>query len=99
MINKLVDLVEQWAEEKGIHVGDGKTQTLKMMAEVGEFADALAKGNRDDMEEELGDVLVTVIVTAHQLGIPLYSALQVAYNKISKRKGTTVNGVFIKESE
>lgn len=99
MMNELIDLVQQWAEEKGIDVGDGKTQTLKMMAEVGEFADALTKGDRDDIEEELGDVLVTVIVTAQQLGIDPAGALNVAYNKISKRKGTTVNGVFIKETE
>ena len=96
-MNELIGLVEQWAERKGIHEGDGKTQTLKMMAEVGEFADELAKGNRDGMVEELGDVLVTIIVTAQQLGFDPEYALRVAYDKISKRKGTTVNGVFIKE--
>lgn len=99
MMNELIHLVQRWAEEKGIDWGDGKTQTLKMMAEVGEFADALTKGDMGDIEEELGDVLVTVIVTAMQLGIDPAGALNVAYNKISKRKGTTVNGVFIKESE
>lgn len=96
-MNELIDLVEQWAESKGISEGDGKTQTLKMMAEVGEFADALTKENRDDITEELGDVLVTIIVTAQQLGLDPEQCLSVAYNKISKRKGTTVNGVFIKD--
>lgn len=97
-MNELIECVEQWAADKGIDVGDGKTQTLKMMSEVGEFADALAKGNRDDMVEELGDVLVTVIVTAQQLGFDIEYALGVAYDKISKRKGATVNGVFVKEA-
>ena len=96
-MNTLIDLVEIWAEGKGIAEGDGKTQTLKMMAEVGEFADALAKGDREGMEEELGDVLVTIIVTAQQLNLYPHQCLRTAYNKISKRKGTTVNGVFIKD--
>lgn len=96
-MNSLIGLVESWAVGKGLAEGDGKTQTLKMMAEVGEFADALTKGVRDDIVEELGDVLVTIIVTAQQLDIDPEYALSVAYNKINKRKGTTVNGVFIKD--
>lgn len=98
-MNELLGKVELWSEGKGISEGDGKTQTLKMMAEVGEFADALAKGDLDGMIEELGDVLVTIIVTAQQLDIEPEYALAVAYEKISKRKGTTIGGVFIKEQD
>ena len=96
-MNTLIDLVEIWAEGKGIAEGDGKTQTLKMMAEVGEFADALAKNDYENMLEELGDVLVTAIVVSMQLNFTPERALHTAYEKIRKRKGTTVGGVFIKE--
>ena len=48
-------------------------------------------------ELELGDVLVTVIVTAACAGLDPTQALRRAYAKIRDRKGKTVNGVFVKD--
>ena len=90
--------VLDWADNKGIlNTADATRQMCKCMSEVGELADEILKGNRDNAEMELGDVLVTLICVANITGINPELALQKAYNKISKRTGTTVNGVFIKE--
>ena len=87
-------------------------QSKKMMEEVQELQAALEQvdfadkdGLNPDLfdaafhesELELGDVLVTVIITAACMGVNPIEALGKAYDKISKRKGKTINGMFVKE--
>lgn len=48
---------------------------------------------------EMGDIFVTLIVLCNQLGIDCVECLQLAYDKISKRKGVTKDGIFIKEED
>lgn len=95
----LIDATLAWADNKGLTNGDPKTQMLKMVSEVGEFADEVLKGDFATRRAELGDILVTCIVTGATMGIDIEEALRDAYNKISVRKGKTVDGVFIKESK
>ena len=52
-----------------------------------------------NMRLEMGDIFVTLIVLCKQLGIDCVECLEMAYEKISKRKGKTVNGLFIKEED
>ena len=52
-----------------------------------------------NLKLEMGDIFVTLIVLCKQLGIDCVQCLQLAYDKISKRKGKTVNGLFIKEED
>lgn len=52
-----------------------------------------------NLKLEMGDIFVTLIVLCKQLGIDCVECLQLAYDKISKRKGKTVNGLFIKEED
>lgn len=98
--------VIKWGVSKGILAKDPinnpdnhEKQTLKMAAEVGEVADEIAKGNYDKAKIELGDVLVTAILLADLLGSSIEECLHLAYEKISKRTGKTVNGVFIKDDD
>ena len=51
------------------------------------------------MKLEMGDIFVTLIILCNQLGIDCVECLQLAYDKISKRKGKTVNGLFVKEED
>lgn len=50
-------------------------------------------------ELELGDIIVTLIVLCNQLDIDIVDCLNMAYEKISKRKGVTKDGIFIKEED
>lgn len=52
-----------------------------------------------NLKLEMGDIFVTLIVLCKQLGIDCVECLEMAYEKISKRKGKTVNGLFIKEED
>lgn len=57
------------------------------------------KPPREDMMMEFGDVLVTLCILAKQLDLDPVKCLSMAYDKISKRKGKTINGTFVKEED
>lgn len=51
------------------------------------------------MKDEMGDIFVTLIILCEQIGIDPVECLEIAYDKISKRKGRTINGCFVKEED
>lgn len=53
----------------------------------------------EDCKLEMGDIFVTLIILCNQLGIDCVECLEMAYDKISKRRGKTIDGVFIKEED
>jgi NTP pyrophosphatase (non-canonical NTP hydrolase) len=98
--DKLIQSVELWADQRGLLVPDNRPrQMLKVMEEVGETAAALARGNRRELKDGIGDSIVTLIILAAQSGFTATECLEAAYNEIKGRKGKTVDGVFVKESE
>ena len=113
MINNFEELrtnVEEWADDKDLlHSENADKQFMKFIEEVFEFksemdvyfdgAETLKSLNKEYMEDEMGDIFVTLIVLCNQLGIDCVECLEMAYEKISKRKGKTVNGLFIKEED
>lgn len=54
---------------------------------------------QENMKLEMGDIFVTLIVLCKQLGIDCVECLNMAYDKISKRHGKTIDGIFIKEED
>lgn len=52
-----------------------------------------------NLKLEMGDVFVTLIILCKQLGIAPVECLSMAYEKISKRTGKTINGQFIKSED
>nr|DAL22768.1 MAG TPA_asm: NTP-PPase-like protein [Caudoviricetes sp.] len=52
-----------------------------------------------NMELEMGDIFVTLIILCEDLGIDPVICLEMAYEKISKRKGKTINGTFVKSED
>lgn len=95
---RIVELdVVRWGEAKGILFNsDPKTQCLKFASEAGELCDAVAKGNREDTVDAIGDVMVTLILLSTMLDLDVVQCLNSAYRTISKRTGSMHNGVFIK---
>ncbi|EJV6891195.1 MULTISPECIES: MazG-like family protein [Bacteria] len=98
-MNELVKLVEKWAREKNLDIAEPEKQMLKVVEEVGEVAAALARNNKNDLRDGIGDVVVTLVILAMQNDMDLYECLNQAYNEIKDRKGKNVNGVFVKESD
>lgn len=93
-------LVIEWAKEKGIYRKENiRNQALKMCSEAGEVADAILKMDNTAIKEEIGDVIVTLVILSNVQGWSLNECLETAYNKIKNRKGKTINGTFIKQQD
>lgn len=89
-----------WAEQKGLTAPENAPkQFLKVIEEVGELAAAMARNDKHEQIDAMGDVFVTLIILSEQLGLDPVSCLHTAYQVIHDRTGKTVNGVFIKDDE
>lgn len=93
------DKIKEWATARGLHTCDPKGQALKLMEEVGELAEGLAKQNKPLVIDSIGDVYVVLVILSMQLGLDFEDCIKSAYNEIKDRKGKIVNGVFVKESD
>lgn len=95
--DRLVYLVEQWAKEKGIlEHGTPEKQALKTLEECGELLIDIGKNDKLGICDDLGDLLVTIIIQAKMQNLNVIDCLQAAYDIISKRSGRMVSGTFIK---
>lgn len=91
--------IRKWAEEKGIlDRGDVKTQSLKLMEEVGELAKATIHSDPEEVKDAIGDCVVVLTSLAHLHGFSIEECINSAYKVIANRKGKMENGTFIKES-
>lgn len=99
MKNLLFTKVRKWGREKGIT--NGKSQFAKVVEEIGEAAHEISRGTTDSkaFEDAIGDILVTVIILADIYGYDAEDCLALAWKEIKDRKGKSVDGVFVKESD
>ena len=97
---KLHEFIIKWANDrKIINPKNTSNQFMKVTEELGEIAEGINKNNREQIKDSLGDILVTLIILAQDLNFDLLDCLNSAYNVIKDRKGKTINGVFVKESD
>jgi NTP pyrophosphatase (non-canonical NTP hydrolase) len=89
----------QWAEDRGILKNSTpQQQMLKLVSEMGELADNLAKGN--NIEDDIGDCLVVLTIIAAMKNTTIGKSWNVAWNDIKDRKGfLNENGVFVKDTD
>lgn len=98
-MNKMIEKIKDWSIERDLHNQDPKTQAIKLLEEFGELARGLLKNDQEIIVDSLGDMLVVLIILHQQLGYTLNGTLHVAWNEIKNRKGKTIDGVFVKESD
>ena len=92
------DLIRAWAEERGLYEkGDPKTQSLKLVEEVGEICRATLKEDHDEVIDGIGDCVVVLTNLAELHGVSIEECIASAYGVISKRTGKMVNGTFKKD--
>lgn len=92
--------VEEWADDKDLIRFEYRfIQFEKVVEEVFELKEEMIQNNKKNTKLEFGDVIVTLIILSNQLNIDFVECLEMAYDKISKRKGKTINGAFIKEAD
>ena len=89
----------QWStDRKIIQNGNTLAQGLKLVSEVGELSDNLAKGRC--IKDDIGDCMVVLNNLVHMQGLTLDDCLEQAWNDIRDRKGEmNQHGVFIKEGD
>ena len=91
-------MIRDWAEERGIYAnGDPKTQSLKLVEEVGETCRAVLKQNKDDAMDGIGDCVVVLTNLAHLAGTSIEECIDAAYEEIKNRTGKMSNGTFKKD--
>ena len=96
----LQDAIIQWGYVRNIISPKNTTkQFMKVTEELGELAEGINKDNQGQIKDSLGDILVTLIILSKDLDVDLLDCLRGAYDVIKNRKGKTINGVFVKESD
>lgn len=98
-IGAYFDNFTQWANDRQIiQNGDILAQGLKLVSEIGELADNLAKDRC--IKDDIGDCMVVLNNLAHMTDTPLADCLAQAWNDIKDRKGAmNEHGVFIKDGD
>ena len=105
---QLQEKVLEWADDKDLlHEENAEKQFMKFIEEVFEFKTEFDDKQRfapecldiNNLELEMGDIFVTLIILCEQLELDPTVCLSTAYNKISKRKGKTINGQFYKAED
>ena len=96
-MRELIALTIAWASQKEILTkGTVEKQALKTLEEAGELVLAVGQNNREEIQDSLGDILITIIIQCEMQGLKLEDCLQSAYDVVSKRTGVMTNGTFIK---
>jgi len=98
-ITDYFDKFKQWGLDRGIiQNGDALAQGLKLVSEMGELADNLAKDRC--IKDDIGDCMVVLTMLANMTDTPIEDCLAQAWGDIKDRKGfMNENGVFIKEDD
>lgn len=98
-MDKLVKLVEEWSKNKELDKSDSFRQLAKFQEESGEVASALARADKELLEDGIGDTIVTLIILAQQQGLKVEDCLATAYNEIKGRTGKMKDGIFVKSED
>ncbi|WP_323058328.1 MazG-like family protein [Limosilactobacillus reuteri] len=99
LFEEFISKLKQWAAQRNLLDKDPHVQFTKIVEELGETSAAYNKQKHTELVDSIGDLLVTIVVFCHQVGIDPQEAYNYAWHQITNRKGKTVNGVFIKESD
>ena len=111
MFEKLSKKIIKWAKDRDLlHRKNAPKQFLKCIEEVFEFKSEMDLVERTEhnklrelyterMKDEMGDIIVTIIILCKQLDIDPLVCLEKAYKKIEARTGKTINGTFIKSED
>jgi len=91
-------MIGQWHQDRNLIKGSSdKDQFLKLMQEAGELSDSLCKGK--DIRDDIGDMMVVLINIMVRNNLTMKDCLAVAYEDIKDRKGTMIDGIFVKEGD
>ena len=106
-INMLVEAIDSWGLAHNITADGGATpekQLEKLLEEYQETIIALTEFRcvstefHSYVEDGMGDMLVCIIQAMRLAGTDMETCLTKAWHDIKDRKGTMINGKFVKET-
>lgn len=95
-IKELQQRVDAWIRQYGVRYFSELTNLAVLTEEVGELARVMARkygdqsfkaGEKDNLQEELADVLWVVVCLANQTGVDLTEAIEASFAKKTARDG------------
>lgn len=95
----IIKSIKVWVHERNLHTAHPHTQFVKVVEEVGEIAQGLARQNKALIQDAIGDTVVTLVSLCETLDLDFNECVLGAYNEIKDRKGKLIDGVFVKESD
>ncbi len=96
-IKELQKRVDEWIRTYGVRYFSELTNMAVLTEEVGELARVMARrygdqsfksGEKDNLSEELADVLWVLTCIANQTGVDLEAAIEASFAKKSSRDAT-----------
>lgn len=92
--------VMQWAADRGIYEnGTALGQASKTVEEACELLVAIAKNDKAEIADAIGDVMVTLVNVGVLTDLDIRQCFYNAFKVIEHRKGyLNKDGVFVKES-
>lgn len=96
-IKEAQEEVDRWIKQYGVRYFSELTNMTVLTEEVGELARVMARrygdqsfkaGEKDNLEEEMADVLWVLICLANQTGVDLTTALEKNFAKKTQRDST-----------
>ncbi len=93
-LRDLQQQVDAWIKQYGVRYFNELTNTAVLMEEVGELARVMARkygeqsfkpGERDNLAEEMADVLWVLVCLANQTGVDLTAAIEASFAKKTAR--------------
>lgn len=93
-IRELQDRVDAWIKEYGVRYFSELTNMACLTEEVGELARVMARrygdqsfkaGDKNDLADEMADVLWVLVCLANQTGVDLTAALEANFAKKTAR--------------
>lgn len=92
--------IRDWAEARNLIAGSTvQAQFVKLIEEIGELAEAIAKGKDEQFMDSIGDAFVVLTILAAQKNLEVEECIAHAWDVIKDRKGRMVDGVFIKDED
>ena len=108
-IQEAQQAVDHWIKEYGVRYFSELTNMACLTEEVGELARVMARkygdqsfkaGEREDLGEEMADVLWVLLCLANQTGVDLTQELQKSLEKKTKRdKNRHINNLKLKDKQ
>lgn len=91
--------VIQWGEARGIvKHSTPLAQANKTQEELNELFQAIAKGNKANMADAYGDIMVTLVMGAAIADLDLQTCFEMAYQEIKERTGSlNADGIWVKD--